>query len=389
MTPLRIAHVLPSFQIGGQERVALDLARMHRAAGHEVTAYALEGGPEGALAAAFRAADVEAITVAKGRGVRPELILRLAARFARRGVDVVHTHNPLPLTYGAPAGRLAGAAVVHTKHGENLEVHSRRVALRRVLSVCADAFVAVSEMTAEAARATRDVSERKLRVIPNGIDVARFGPDPAVRRAVRAELHVPEDAWVVGTVGRLASEKNQVLLVRALGPVLGERARLVVVGDGPEEPALRRAIAEVRAERWVHLTGARADVARQLRGFDVFALPSLTEGLPLVVLEAMATALPVVASNVGGLPGVVAHGTTGLLVPPGDADALRSALVTLAADPARARELGACGRTIAASRHSLERVSDAYLDLYLDLLRRKEKRAGASARSAPAAGEEP
>jgi glycosyltransferase involved in cell wall biosynthesis len=389
MTPLRIAHVLPSFQIGGQERVALDLARMHRAAGHAVTVFALDGGPEGALAPAFRAAGVETVTVAKGRGLRPELVLRLAARFARLRIDVVHTHNPLPLTYGAPAGRLVGAAVVHTKHGENLESRTRRVALRRVVSVFADAFVAVSEMTADAARVTRDVSERKLRVIPNGIDVGRFGPEPATRRAVRAELRVPEDAWVVGTVGRLASEKNQVLLVRALAPVLGERARLVLVGDGPEEPAIRRAIAEARAEPWVHLTGARADVPRYLRALDVFALPSLTEGLPLVILEAMATGLPVVASDVGGLPDVVAHGVTGFLVPPGDADALRETLAALAAQPARARELGSRGRSVAVARHSLERVSEAYLELYVDLLRRKGKLARASGRAVSSSVEGP
>ena len=128
MRPLLIAHVLPSFQIGGQERVALDLSRVQRARGDRVLAFSIDGRPEGSLAAAFRAAGVETRAMAKGPRVDPTLVLRLAARFARAGVDVVHTHNPMALTYGAPAGKLAGAVVVHTKHGENLEAHGRRLA---------------------------------------------------------------------------------------------------------------------------------------------------------------------------------------------------------------------------------------------------------------------
>lgn len=379
MTPLRIAHVLPSFQMGGQERVALDLARTQRAGGHRVLAFALDAGPEGTLAPLFRAADVETATVAKRPGFDPALVLRLAARFAREGLDVVHTHNPLPLTYAAPAGKLARAVVVHTKHGENLEVRSRRVVLRRAMAAFADAFVAVSPTTADAARKTRDVAERKLRVIPNGIDVARFGRRAGERERVRRELGIPDDAWVVGTVGRLASEKNHVLLVRALAGAVGERARLVVVGDGPEAGAIGRAVAEAGAGRFVHLTGARTDVARLLAAFDVFALPSLSEGLPLVVLEAMATGLPVIASAVGGLPDVVADGETGFLVPSGDDRALRERLLALAADPRRARAMGARAQELASARHSLERMSQAYLELYGELLRRTGRLARADA----------
>lgn len=121
MTPLRIAHILPSFHIGGQERVALDLARSHRAQGHHVLAFAIDP-PEGApLADAFRAAGVVPGFVPKRPGFDLGQVFRLARVLAREKIDVVHTHNPLALTYGAPAGKLARAVVVHTKHGENLE----------------------------------------------------------------------------------------------------------------------------------------------------------------------------------------------------------------------------------------------------------------------------
>jgi glycosyltransferase involved in cell wall biosynthesis len=369
---LRIAHVLPSFQIGGQERVALDLARTYQGEGHQVCAISLEGGPEGPLGAAFRAAGVEAWAVPKGPRVDPTLPFRLARRLAAEHIQVVHTHNPMALTYGAPAGKLVGAVVVHTKHGENLEQHGRRVLVRRALSVLADAFVAVSPQTAAAARASRDVREAKLRVIPNGIDLSRFGdPDGLARSGARQELGIPGEAWVVGSVGRLAPEKNHALLVRALAPRLGERARLVIVGEGPERAAIELAVRETGTARWVHLPGARSDVPRLLAAFDAFALPSISEGLPLVLLEAMAAGLPIVATSVGGIPDVVQEGVTGLLVPAADGDSLRGRLSMLQDDPALARRLGLRAREIALQRYSLRSMSDAYLELYRSLLQRR------------------
>jgi glycosyltransferase involved in cell wall biosynthesis len=365
---IKIAHVLPSFHIGGQERVALDLARTHLSQGHDVMAFSIDGSAEGKLGEAFRAAGVRTRNVPKGPRVDPTLVVRLALALARERVDLVHTHNPMALTYGAPAGKLARAGVVHTKHGENPERHGRRVILRRVLGAFADAFVAVSPMTAEAARASRDVPERKLRVIPNGIDVSRFGPDPAARAAVRRELGIPDDAWVVGTVGRLAAEKNQVLLVRAAVGLLGERTRLLIVGDGPEASAIGRASVDAGLAPWVHLAGAQADVPRFLAAFDLFALTSVSEGLPLVILEAMATGLPVVASAVGGIPDVVEEGVTGMLVPSGDAEALRGRLTVLSGDRARAARLGASAREVARRRYSLDTMAESYMALYRQVL---------------------
>jgi glycosyltransferase involved in cell wall biosynthesis len=373
---IRIAHVLPSFHIGGQERVALDLARTHRSQGHDVVAFSIDRPPEGKLGEAFRAAGVPTRNVPKrGPRVDPTLVVRLALAFARDGIDLVHTHNPMALVYGAPAGKLARAAVVHTKHGENPEPHARRIRFRRAVSVFADAFVAVSPTTADSARESQDVQGNKLRVIPNGIDVTRFGTDDAARSAVRREFGIGDDAWVIGTVGRLASEKNQVLLVKALAGLLGERARLVIVGDGPEAGAIASAIAEAGSKPWVHLAGARADVPRFLAAFDVFALPSLSEGLPLVVLEAMASGLPVVASAVGGIPDVVEEGATGTLVPPADVDALRAGLVELASDRALAATLGARAREVARARYSLDTMARSYMDLYRHVLAASTRRA--------------
>jgi glycosyltransferase involved in cell wall biosynthesis len=278
---------------------------------------------------------------------------------ALRRADVVHTHNPLPLIYGAPAARLVGARAIHTKHGKNPGSRGL-VVLRQAAARLVHAFVAVSETTAEQAREQRDA--RDVLVIPNGIRLDRYAPDPVARADIRRELGLG-DAWVVGTVGRIDDNKNQAMLVRALTPVLGKTHRLVIVGDGPARAAVEAEIARLADPTSVILTGRRMDVPRLVHAFDVFALSSSTEGLPLVVPEAMAAGLPIVTTAVGGLPGVVDEGRTGLLVPVDEA-AMAAALNRLASDRSLAKRLGTRAREIALERYSSDRMVEAYLELY-------------------------
>lgn len=356
-----IVHVLSSFGVGGQERVALDLAIGQRARGHDVSVLSLAPAPDGPMAEEFAQAGVGVGRVPKGRGLDPTLVPRLALELRRRRADVVHTHNPLPLIYGAPAARLARAAAIHTKHGINPGSRGHRL-LRRAASELVSAFVAVSDTTAEQARVQRDVAPARLHTIPNGIRLDRYAPDPAARAAVRAEFGLG-DAWVVGSVGRLDSFKNQALLVRAMAPLLSERVRLVLVGEGAGRPEIEAAIAELPSPQWVVLTGRRMDVPRIVHAFDVFALSSKSEGLPLVVPEAMSAGLPIVATAVGGLPSVVDEGETGLLVPV-EQPALAAALARLERDRDLARAMGTRARQVALARYSHDRMVDDYLALY-------------------------
>lgn len=358
---LSIVHVLSSYGVGGQERVALDLAIGQKARGHDVRVVSLAPPPDGAMAREFADAGITVGRVPKRDGFDPSLVPRLARELRRQRADVVHTHNPLPLIYGAPAARLAGAAAIHTKHGVNPGSRGHRL-LRRAAAQLAHAFVAVSDTTAAQARAQNDAPLSRLHTIPNGIRLDRYAPDPEARAAARVELGLG-DAWVVGTVGRLDAYKNQALLVRAMAPLLSSNVRLVIVGDGDARPDVEAAVAALPDPRWVVLTGRRMDVPRLVHAFDVFALSSKTEGLPLVVPEAMAAGLPIVTTNVGGLPSVVDDGVTGLLVPVDDA-ALRDALTKLANDHERARAMGAKAREVALDRYSHDRMVDAYLELY-------------------------
>jgi glycosyltransferase involved in cell wall biosynthesis len=205
-----------------------------------------------------------------------------------------------------------------------------------------------------------------MHTIPNGIRLDRYHPDPEARAQTRVELGLG-DAWVVGTVGRLDDYKNQALLVRAMAPLLSSRVRLVVVGDGPHRAVVEAEVARLPDPRWVVMTGRRMDVPRLLPAFDVFALSSKTEGLPLVVPEAMAAGLPVVTTSVGGLPSVIDDGRTGALVPV-DERALTDALTELASDHEHARQMGRKAREVALARYSADRMVEAYLELYAGAL---------------------
>ncbi len=362
--PLNIFHVLTSFHIGGGERVAVDLAKRQHAQGHRVTVVSLEAPPDGPLSGELTRAGIRVRRVVKRpRGLDPTLTARLVALFVRQRADVVHTHNPLPLIYAALAGRLARARVIHTKHGANA-ASSRSRALRRRASAFVHHFVAVSEETAVQAREQRDSSPARISVVRNGIDLSRFGPDAVSRADVRDELGIAQDAWVVGSVGRLISLKNHQLLLRAAEPLLGPSFHLVIVGDGPTMESLVELRAASAAPESIHLLGVRRDVPRLLTCFDAFAMSSDSEGLPLVVPEAMATGLPIVCTAVGGLPAVVDEDQTGYLVPAGDEDGLRDRMKRLAGDVSHAQDLGRRARDVALQRYSAERMVADYAELY-------------------------
>jgi glycosyltransferase involved in cell wall biosynthesis len=357
--------VLGSFGIGGGERVALDLAVGQRAAGADVAVVSLEEPADGPLAADYTANGIEIVRVhKKAGGVDLALVPRLARVFRRWRADVVHTHNPPPLIYGAPASKIARARCVHTKHGANA-MPSRRRLLSRAAGRFVDAFVCVSATTAETARAQREIDPRRLVTIENGIDLGRFAPSAPLKLEVRHELGIPPTAFVVGTVGRIVAEKNQALLVEAMAPDLSDKLQLVIAGDGPLFPSLQAMVQQLgERARFVHLLGARRDVPRLYSAFDTFALSSDSEGLPLVIVEAMASALPVISTDVGGIAAVVIDGETGLLVPRGDIHALASKIATLAAAPSVSIRFGAEGRDRALARYSRQRMVDDYFAVY-------------------------
>jgi sugar transferase (PEP-CTERM/EpsH1 system associated) len=361
-------HLLSSFQVGGAETVALELARAMEASSFRVLACSLTG--PGPMAERFRAAQIEPLSLPHSRGI-PIYDFPLAGRLARvlrrEGVQVLHCHNSFSKLYGAVAGFLARVpAVVCTQHAVpsagGIKAAHR---LARLVNPLASHFVAVGRHVLGAATEGGYVLADRASVIYNGIDLSRFAPGRRERRSRDGEL-------VIGCVGRLSEEKRHGVIFRAVAALIADhpRVRLFVVGDGPLRPVLEEEVERLDLEEHVAFLGLRSDVPELLGAMDVLVLASSTEGLPLVVIEAMASGLPIVATRVGGLPELVEEGRNGLLVPPDDPDALANALRSLLADETLRSRMGREGRRMAEERFSLAEAARRHARLYARLLGR-------------------
>jgi glycosyltransferase involved in cell wall biosynthesis len=281
-----------------------------------------------------------------------------------RRVNVVHSHEFTMAVYGAAAARRLGLRHVITMHGGRYFAAQwrRRVAMRWAARH-SDALVAVSSATAEHLSRTLKLPPAAVTVIPNGIPFREGARDP-----VRRELGIAPDELLLVAVGNLYTVKGHMILLQALSALHRSEEqlpwRLAIAGRGDEEMPLRTfAEAEGLADR-VHLLGYREDVPDILTAGDVFVMPSLSEGLPLALVEAMSAGLPVVASQVGGIPEVVEHEREALLTPPGNPDALADALRRLMRDEATRVTLGGAARRRALSDFGVRAMGDAYERLY-------------------------
>ena len=364
-----LLHVVDSLEIGGLERLVHDLA-IARGASSTSIACLSSVGPFGE---ALRQRGIRVDLIGQQHGLAATL-WRMRSYLRTTRPDLLHCHNLRPFLIGAWSARLAGnIPVVMTKHG--VAAPSGRMAKRCYRSFLRRAHVVgVSRQTAEMMSNWTGRGGHPVRYIANGISMDSFRDLPSRERA-RTLLGLPSRAFIVGTVSRVAHCKNHLLLLEIFSRVLGQHpgAVLLIVGDGPLLPTVKARVQELKLEQSVVLLGDRRDVPLILAAMDAFCLPSEVEGMPMTVLEAMAAGLPVVASNVGGIPDVVDEGRTGLLASPDAPEQFEAALVTLACDPARAKDMGRSGRERLVAQFSLERVLAAYEELYREPLSRRAR----------------
>ena len=313
----------------------------------------------------------EGITVAELRrpeGFRPSVGRAVAAAARRHRADVIHCHHYSPFVYACVA-RLwprwsMAPPLVFTEHGRlsDAQPSPKRRMVNRVLSRMPRRVFAVSE-NLKRHMVGEGFSDSQVGVIYNGID-ARPEPAAAARASARQQLGVDEQTLVVGTIARLDPVKDLGTLIRAVAALAkSRRVLLVIVGDGPERARLEETAAAVDAERHVRFLGHRNDARDWLAGCDVYVNCSISEGVSLTILEAMAARLPIVATRVGGTPEVVDE-SCARLVPSRDPDALAAALAELADRPAIRQQLGAAARRRVVERFSIDRMVRDYRDVY-------------------------
>jgi sugar transferase (PEP-CTERM/EpsH1 system associated) len=295
---------------------------------------------------------------------------------------LVHTRNLAALEMMLPAWAAGVPARVHGEHGRDLEdvdgTRWRPRWQRRAYRPLVHRYVALSRDLATYLEQRVQVPPGLVAQIYNGVDSHRFMPPPSgTRERIDGCPFDDPKLWLVGTVGRMQEVKDQTLLARAFiralhaRPALRERVRLVMVGSGPLKAQAERLLAQAGLADSAWLPGERSDVPEVMRGLDCFVLPSLAEGISNTILEAMATALPVIATDVGGNTDLVSHGLTGEIVPPADEMLLTEALVRMAENPLGAVEMGRAGRLVVERRFSMQAMVGAYQALYEAVLRQQ------------------
>jgi len=371
---LSVLHVVLSLSPGGTERLVIEMCRRSR---HEFDTAVCCLDTEGAWAGELRDEGIAVYTLGRRPGFRPALSRGIARLAAAHGVDVLHCHHYTPYVYGLLAAlQMRSVGLVFTEHGRlsDRPPTAKRRLVNPLLARMPGEIFAVSHDLARHMAAEGFPSYR-IGVIHNGIDI---GPAPGEENAVHARttLGLEPGNFVVGTVGRLDPVKDFTSLLLAFATAARSHWRLVLIGDGPEDNTLRQLARDLGIDARVRFLGLRQDVRELLPAFDVFANSSVHEGVSLTILEAMATALPVVATRVGGTPEVVEDGRTGVLVPSRMPEALALALNTLAASPSWRAELGAAAYRRAAERFTVDGMLEAYARAYRRQASRLEALAG-------------
>jgi sugar transferase (PEP-CTERM/EpsH1 system associated) len=364
---LRVAYLMHRLRLGGLETVAVELANGLDPArfASSVVSFATPDPRQPPLHTRVRL-----VTLHKPAGNQPTLICRLYRVLRDLRPHIVQTHNWGTLLEGVVAAKLAGVPiVVHAEHG-TIQGGWGRLVIQRCLWRAVHTVLCVSQAHRQRLVETVRFPYDRLTLILNGVDVKAFTPRPADKDTIRAEMGLEVDPLYIGTVGNLRPVKNQVLLLQAAQPVCARypNVRVVIIGEGPLRGQLVRTAEDLGIQKQVCLLGARADIPELLNALDIFVLPSLSEGLPMAVLEAMACGLPVVATAVGGIPEVVVHGHTGLLVSAQDTPQLTAALATLVQQPGLRVTLGRQGRERVVARFSLPRMVHDYQVLYESLM---------------------
>lgn len=363
MSSLRIVLALESSGPGGAENMVVRLAHALRERGDAPIVATLRPGW---MTERAEAQGIPVWIAPQRPGFDFAWVLRFARELRRARVDVLHTHEFAMNTFGGAAALLARVRTVATIHGRHwVADRPRRALAYRTLRALGVPIVAVSEDLADFLVTGLAMPRARLAVVHNGIPLPREIPSGAragARAAARAALGVPPELALIVAVGNLYPVKDHATLVRALADL--PAARVAIAGRGEQEQPLRALAAELGVAGRLHLLGLRDDVETVFAAGDVFVHPSLSEGLPLAVLEAMAHGLPVVASRVGGIPEAVVEGKTGFLVPSGRPAELAAAIARVLDVGDRGSSLGEAGRERATAEFSVAGMAERYRELY-------------------------
>ncbi|MBK8401727.1 MAG: TIGR03088 family PEP-CTERM/XrtA system glycosyltransferase [Propionivibrio sp.] len=373
-----IAHVMFRFGIGGLENGVVNLINELP---REVYRHAVIALTE---ITDFRQRivrdDVQFVALQKPPGHALWIYPELFRLFRKLRPTIVHSRNLGSLEVVVPAWAAGVPVRIHGEHGRDVGdldgSNKKNQSIRRIYGPFVTHFIALSRDLEEYLVGRVGVSSEKVTQIYNGVDARRFHRANAAESVAGCPFHHPEH-WIVGTVGRMQAVKDQVTLAKAfiraleLEPGLRSRLRLVMVGEGPLRLLAQEMLDRAGVSDLAWLPGERSDVPEVMRGLNCFVLPSLAEGISNTILEAMASGLPVIATEVGGNADLVLAEKTGVLVPAADAESMSRCIVRLANDSDLARSMGLAGRHEVEQRFCMDSMLQAYRGVYDRMLHLK------------------
>jgi glycosyltransferase involved in cell wall biosynthesis len=377
MSAVKVLYLITELNVGGAERVVQRLATQLSKHRYDVLVACLYD--PGAVADEITAAGVPVVNL----GMRGKRDLRVVWRLFRllrdERIQILHSHLFHANLLAVPIGRVSKTPVIIvTRHNSDIYGARRELVNRSLRGLC-DAIVVVSGKVREVELQRAATDPSKIIVIPNGVHVEAFSEaNLAKLDTLRQAWRIQSNAPVIGTVASFQEYKGHAVLIDATVQILEQfpHTKVLLVGDGPLRSQMENKVNALALSDTIIFTGVRQDVRDILPLLDLFVLPSLSEGLPVSILEAMAASRPVVATYVGGVPEAVVDRVTGLLVPPGDPTALVQAIVHLLDDPDLRQQMGQAGRERVLQHFTVERMVERTQDLYEELLAEKGLRSG-------------
>lgn len=352
---MKIAHVVDSLEVGGAEILVAQMCRAQRELGHEPSVYAIASlGPLGEQLR--REGFAVHANVARHLSNAVPTFYR---NFRTARPDVVHLHNAVPTIYAAFSAKLAGVrSIVSTRHGLLNPPLEMVAGLKySIAAAFCDWIVGICDATTTNLRSMRTIQKRKIARVYNGV---------APIERVQSALWPPKKGFTLLFVGRLAPVKNLGLLLSAFSVALRSRPDLSlwIVGDGSERGSLERMAQELKIDSRVTFWGQQLDVAHIFSAADAFIMSSVSEGLPLSLLQAFSLGLPAIVTDVGGMAEAVRLTNAGITVPPADSGAMAAAILRLVDDPSERAVFTQCAESGFRSRFSLTRMVNSYDQLY-------------------------
>ncbi len=371
---MKILHIISSGGMYGAEAVILNMSRSLNESSHAsvLGVFSNSANPNLQLHEAATAQGVESHLISCAGQIDRTVPSSIRELAVRTGADIIHAHGykaDIYCYFALRRSRIPLVSTCHTWYDNDLALSLYGTVDRMVLRSYA-AVVAVSEEVRQRLLKA-GVRKEKIHIVQNGIDLRPFDNAAPALRNISSHDHSP----IVGLIGRLAPEKGVDIFLRAAARVLTElpTTKFVVVGEGPDREQLESLIDELQIRNNASMLGRRNDMPGVYASLDLMVSASRREGLPMAILEGMASSRPVIATAVGAVPEIIVDGRTGVLVPPENIEALSSQIVTLLNNRTQQESLGAAARKLIEAEFSAERMTADYLHVYEQAIRMKKQ----------------